>query len=436
MTTPDEQFQAHRDAPHRAEGRRADGRRAEGRGAFSDMTTQGTLLAFGVEADRLRACLLESVSGRYRLVAWLGARRQSQLSMAEQATALCREMGRRLGRVLWDDGAQMPLLTSEYSARIPPIEQLAVALTPLPCLRVAVLGLTARLSTELGQQAVRGGPTEVVAADYLTHRHTAQILAEQWRTRRVDAVLLAGGYDALPAPRHPQLFAMLTYAVHALQMIPAAQRPVVYFAGSAWAGVQAERLLHSGTDRKPVILPNIMPNPTFVRQNIVAQALHTLYARRAQQTPGYAELAAWSNSGQPPTTLESNFARLIRAWRDLHGLDDLHGLYVSSGHRVHVWSSAREETVQLHYARDSQPVDLPDWPPVQLLSGNPGGNSNAKQADGRVPGTVRWWDRGGIGPLLTALGASAPLAVRQVLEHDVLRVMRDAPRGTRPQLMG
>lgn len=414
-------------------------------------TSQGGLLAIGVEPARLRLCLLERVVGRYRLAGWLSTARRAELSLVAQAAELCLELERRLRRPLWDEAAHTPFLHSDQPLRLPPIEQLAVTLTPQPCLRVAVLGLTEALSGELARAGVTGGPAQLVHVPAYRREADPAALAAALQAEQVDALVIAGGYDTPPAHPHIHLNELLGYAARGLQLLPAEARPVIYFAGSQWAAKQAIRVFTGSVQISPLILANPMPGPTGVRQSVIAQALHALYARRAQQTQGYAELAAWSNSGQATITVESNFARLVRAWRDFHNLGDLHGVYWSGTHRVHVWTSAREEAIRLRYAGHSAArasaaggdetganeevetetsdwSDWSDWPPVTLFSGQPPPGTP-------IPSTLRWWDRGGLGPLVTALGPSAPLAVRQALETDILLAPPDWAGASRPRLV-
>jgi hypothetical protein len=376
--------------------------------------TQGTLMAIGVEPGRVRACLLEPINGRYRLAAWFGQARRPHLSMAGQAATLCRELGNRLQRRLWNDTARTPLLASDQPLRVPSIEHFAVTLSPLPRLRVAILGLTAGHSTGLAQRAVNSGPAQVVSVRHYTGQNSAQAFAHELHESKAEALILVGGYDVDGIEAHSPLLAMTAHAANALQILARSARPALYFAGNRWAATQAEQIITGIAAISPVILSNCMPSPTHLRLNIIAQAMHTLYAAKAQQTPGYAELAAWSNSGLAPTTLESNFTRLVRVWRDLHALPELHGLYLTNDLRLHVWASAHQETVQLRYLEPTADLsDMHDWPPVQLLSGGwPSGVP--------LPATVRWWDRSGMAPLVAALGYAAPSAFRQVLQIDLL----------------
>lgn len=411
--------------------------------SYSSLQTQSTLMSIGVEPGRIRTCLLESVSGRHRLIGWLGQPRRAGLSVADQAGNLCRELGRRLRRPLWDEVARTPYLRGEQPLRVPPIDHLAVTLSPLPRLRLGILGLTAEQSTQHALEAVAGAPVQVASVWHYTPQTFAQALADEWRAARVDVVLIVGGYDAVPSTPHGALDALLTRAANALQILPLEIRPEIFFAGSVWAGVHAERIFAGIADMVPLVLPNLTPTPTALQPIPIVQSLHALYADRAQQTPGYGELAAWSNSGVASTTLEANFARLVRAWRDLHNLPNLHGVYMMdsgtvrdgsmAGHgdetihncRLHVWDSGRESAVQLRYegmpvgqgARERSDglysIELADWPPMQLLCGGFGRGL-------QLPASLRWWDRGAMAPLVAALGASAPLAVRQVLQSDIL----------------
>lgn len=426
------------------------------------LTTQGTLMAVGVEPDRIRCALLEAINGTYRLAAWLGRPRDRGRSPASQTAELCQELGRRLNRQLWDETRRMPFLQSEHPLWMPPIEQLAVTMSPIPHLRVAIVGLTREFSVQAAQEAVTIGPAHPVGLHAFRAGMSPQELADHLRASEADALLLVGGYDPLhdsdPAngASHASppasagagedtlaaandsgfalgidsvvgtaapLYAMLQCVADALGLLEAAARPVVYFAGSRVAANLARQLCGEDGPTTLIVLPNLTPAPGILRQNSVAQALHLLYAARARQTPGYAQLAAWSNSGSAPKTLESNFARLVRIWREVSSLSELHGLYLLGDARIHVWASAQTETIRLHY--DNTPESGPQagfsvqgdtllagWPPVQLVCGS--------RRNFRPGPTVRWWDRGAMSPVVAALGEVAPVAVRQVIQGELL----------------
>ena len=53
----------------------------------------GSILAVGVELSAIRACLLEEVSGTYRVAAWHTLPRRKDASLAATGVDLCRQMG-------------------------------------------------------------------------------------------------------------------------------------------------------------------------------------------------------------------------------------------------------------------------------------------------------------------------------------------------------
>jgi hypothetical protein len=101
-----------------------------------------TMMALSVDNRFGRACLLESISGVYRLAAWITVANQGERHLGDQVANVCRQFGTRLGRRLWDERNQFPLLTSVDATRHPPLAQLALTVNPRPPLRVWIAGLT------------------------------------------------------------------------------------------------------------------------------------------------------------------------------------------------------------------------------------------------------------------------------------------------------
>ncbi|MCB0108901.1 MAG: hypothetical protein KDE53_23430, partial [Caldilineaceae bacterium] len=104
--------------------------------------TLGTLMALGVTLDETTVCLLENVSGIYRLVGWTSRQREPGASLTQDAAQVCRQLGIHLDRALWDEDHNTPFLQSPDPIRYPPLEHFAVGVSPRPRMRVQLLGLS------------------------------------------------------------------------------------------------------------------------------------------------------------------------------------------------------------------------------------------------------------------------------------------------------
>ncbi len=152
-------------------------------------------MAFSIDTHFGRACLLESISGVYRLAAWITVERQGERHLGDQVAAICRQLGSRLGRRLWDERNHIPLLTSIDPTRHPPLAQLALTVSPRPALRVWMAGLTPTYSIEAGRWATMGSAAQMVGHSYLTVETTVEQLSHTLLQQRPDVVVVVGGYD-------------------------------------------------------------------------------------------------------------------------------------------------------------------------------------------------------------------------------------------------
>ena len=124
-----------------------------------------SILALGFDAASVRACLLEMVSGRCRLAAWSSTPLQPDLSLDAQAGGLLQQLGDRLHRTLWNGDEGAPFVLSDEPTSYPPLGQIAVAASPRAHVRVWVAGLTATQSLVAAEEALAGGPAQIVGPD-------------------------------------------------------------------------------------------------------------------------------------------------------------------------------------------------------------------------------------------------------------------------------
>jgi hypothetical protein len=371
-----------------------------------------TLMALSIDNRFGRACLLENISGVYRLAAWITMAHQGQRHLGDQVANLCRQLGSRLGRRLWDERNQFPLLTSVDPTRHPPLAQLAITISPRPPLRVWVVGLTPTYSVEAGRLATMGSVAQVIGQSYLTVDTTVEQLSHTLRQQTPDVVVVVGGYDTQSVATHRPLHILSSLVAGALQRIPRRSRPALLYAGNQWAAPEVEVILY-GTDRLVDLVPNVMPSAALVRQDALARALDDHYWLLCRRLDGFSLLERWHTSPVDMTTIEANFVRLVQMWMALHNLAELYGLYC--GERwLHVWASEAQPEVAIAYSDpDPAQVFLPGWPALGLASG-------AWPDAVALPPSVRWWDRSGLAPVVAALGPVSPAATYQALSQDLL----------------
>ena len=123
---------------------------------------QSSILALGVDVSHVRGCLLENVSGTYRLAAWQSTPRREKAGLDDLAGELLRQMGQRLHRTLWHSRERMPITTSEDPVRQPPLGQVVVTASPRPHVRVWLAGLTPTQSMAAALDAMVGSPAQVI----------------------------------------------------------------------------------------------------------------------------------------------------------------------------------------------------------------------------------------------------------------------------------
>jgi hypothetical protein len=375
-----------------------------------------TLLALAIESRYVRACLLENIQGVYRLAAWLTISRQGGSHLGDQVANLCRQLGTRLGRRLWDERNIFPLLTSSDPTRHPPLAQLALTLSPRPPLRVWMAGLTPTYSIEAGRLVVMGSAAQVVGQSSLTVDTNVEQLSQLLLQQRPDVVVVVGGYDTQSTATHRPLYLLSTIVTGALQRMPRRARPALIYAGNQWAVPEVQSILErAGTEIS--VVANVMPSAALVRQDALAHALDEHYWQLCRRIEGFPLLERWHTSPAPMTTLEANFIRLVQTWMALHNQAELYGIYC--GERwLHVWASEAQTEVAVIYS-DPDPIQAmpPAWPSPGLVSG-PWGD----QAD--MPASVRWWDRSGLAPIVAALAPVDPASIYQALSQDLLLAVR------------
>jgi len=182
--------------------------------------SSGAVLAVGVEVERLTACVLEPVDGLYRLAGWRVVTGRDQRPLPAQVHDLCRQLGNRLQRPLWDEKRSAPLTHSSDPIRYPPLEQVVVTASPRPRLRVWLAGLTEHNSLAAAQRGLEAAQAQWTGTTCLGAHLDSATLAQELDAARPEALVLAGGYDTADPRTHAPMLLLAGRIAAALHMAP------------------------------------------------------------------------------------------------------------------------------------------------------------------------------------------------------------------------
>jgi hypothetical protein len=378
------------------------------------MLGAGTVLAIGVEVDRQTACLMEPITGSYRLAAWWVAPSGLQRTVAGQVEDMCIRLGRRLRRQLWDYERAGPFIQSLDPVTTPPLQHVSVIASPRRQLRIWVVGLTPHNSLASSIGALEASQAQTVGTTVLESHQDIELLAHELNAVRPEALVLAGGYDSEERESQRALFRMTQNVVRALQAIPDDDLPEIIFAGNPFAYRDVAAILRSARPFAVSRVNNVQPAPDRTYGHGLSRAVDKLYLEKCRQMREYERLETWTTDSASIMTVESSFARLVQLWLQLNELPELHGVYTGGDRWLHVWADADADRV---LARFTAPGPLPDdgisWPPIRLVSG-------PWQADEEIPSSVLWWDAIGLAPVVAAAAGVSPRAAVETLRADIL----------------
>jgi hypothetical protein len=391
---------------------------------------QGTILALGVDVAVVRAALLENIGGHYRLAAWQHQPYRAEVSVADQCAALLRTLSDQQGRPLLDRARGTPWLSAQDPIRRPPLAQVTVTASPRAAVRVWLAGLTPRASIEAARQVLGNCPAQVVGVTRYAAELTVGALLDDLAIRKPDMIVVVGGYDdgasgsmddGGDGEMQPLLDLCRTVG-QALARTAPAHQPGVVFAGSRRAAAQAVTALQGNHGGAVEQVENVHPAPDIIQHAGLAQAVNSYFARLCRRADGMRELGRWVTSPGRLLAQEAAFSRLVRTWAEVQQLSELHGLYTGPTWWLHVWVRQGQSSARLRYVEaGSRPAEFGGWPPLQLVSG--------RWPEDLWPQPSRfWWDRSGMAPMIAAVGQVAPLAMVQVLQTDLLPLMRERMR--------
>lgn len=377
------------------------------------------LLGFSVEIAGTRACLIEPVAGQYRVVGWINLARGRDSAMPDQVAETCRRLAQRLGSVLWDEELNAPFTRTISRVRYPPIDQVAGSISARPPLRVVVAGLSRGGSIAAARAAIASAPCTLVGElVYDASVESAQV-KEFLEQTLPDALVLTGGFDDERPAAQAAVLALSRAAAQGTSRLPRSRRPLVLYAGNRAATAAVEPLFRTGDSPAFDLLENVLPEPGLRRRAGLAQALTFAYWRLMQRLVGFKEVTRWVTEPGYAATVETRFIQLLQAWALRRELADLHGVYCGPAWWLHAWVNRERGEVQIHYAEPGT-LDraLEGWPAPRFVSG---------EWPAPWPHTANaWWDRAALAPAVAGLGQTAPHALIQVLETDVVRTLRAA----------
>ena len=385
--------------------------------ALSNMA--GTLLTFGIALDKITLCLLENISGHYRLAGWDAMPREAGVPPSHQCATLCQRLGEQMGRELWDEPTNGPLLTSADPIAQPALEHVAIAMSPRPRMRIWLVGLSEGGSVAAARSALASAPLQLVGITPLTALLTSAQIADQLMEAHPEALVFVGGYDTPETDAHQWVLHLGRIVGQALERLSPGQRPAVFYAGNRWCAdaIGTSWRSMSGPLQLTTVA-NVLPAPGIAQPAALGVALSDTYWRLCQQMPGISQLQQWVTTPGRIVNLEAAFAQMVQVWMDYHRLPMLHGLYCTTQWWLHVWADGAEQGVQLRFVRPgTRPAELNGWPPLQVVSGE-------WPMELWPPPPVAWWDRRGLGPIITSIGQVAPAALVQVLTYDLLEPRR------------
>lgn len=392
-----------------------------------------TLLALSADATQATAALVEPVAGSHRLIAWeqVQASSHGEPEISRRLRTATQNLGARLGRELWDEEQDSPLLTSPEAALGLQLGQVVAAVDPLPPLRVWLAGLTSFESLAAAQASLSATLCTVSAIYRYGAGHGQNSLSQNSLSQsqlsqnqlsgdlaqlRPDLLILVGGYDRPGADAIAPVYALAAEVALALADLPPEQRPALYFAGNRHAaGACLDLLAHLPGGTTADALPNVAPGPGLRRTAPLAVAISRLYWRRCRATPALRTAGRWITPPGEVRSISWSFAQAVQLWRQVQGLPHLHGLYCGSAPWVHIRADEGQEGVRLLYTPPgTRPPALDGWPPVQLVSG-----PWPSALWPRLPG--QWWDGRGLLPTIANLGQIDPAIAYEVMAQDLLR---------------
>ena len=384
-------------------------------------TGKGGLLCVGIDDGHVKACLCDQVSRDWRLVSWLAeqtplvdrSKFQSE-NKREAVSSIVLWVMDTLGQFM-DCDMRHALLPKVQTSESGPVDyQLdRVLLTACvgPPLKVWVLTLSP-LWLPMLEEAIHAQSAHVVGVTLLQSDLPAWRLREEMRNAQPHLLLICGGYEGEPENKNGEspMISLLT------ECLALYENPLqIIYAGQSALTQNLRAAFQSTGKFDPITIPNISPQPEYLRFGPLQEALSDLQDQRDIQEYGKDAALAWGQGEGGPQSVSASFIGGLRVWQGRTQPNEiLHGLLESAGRRLHVLlpANAKEPAMTWHCVGKELPDQLKEWPPVGLVSGmGPSSFSSGKKPVLEPKGFL---------PLIAPLFARDPAAAWSILTQDLL----------------
>lgn len=263
----------------------------------------GTVLAMGIDLQRIITCILEPVNNLYRLVAW----QEEDLSIGRLLTDQCadqlRQVGSTLHRRLWDSERHTPLTTSIDVIGRPPIEHTAITASLREPVRVWLAGISQRHSVAAATSAIESTHATIAGETTLASQPTADQLAEDIEVNQPELLILVGGYE-VTGSMQPSLFELTALLVNAFRTIPE-QQPEIVYAGNSYAYDAIARMLAAQGIRITQRIDNVLPQPGATQAQPLMRAIEAAYLHKCRLEEGFEQIEEWNTYDGDLLSVES-----------------------------------------------------------------------------------------------------------------------------------
>lgn len=378
-----------------------------------------SILALGADPTVARACLMETVNGRHRLISWQEENRLLGGHLSRQFEQITKKMGLQLGRRLWDHQESRPLFQSDTPVRTPPLLYVVTAATPRPVLKVWLMGLDPEHSLAAAASAMAASPARIIGRTALSPSTSGSNIGSILTTAQPNVVVVSGGYEGKRAATYELIVRLCRLIGDGIMRLSPSQYPVVVYAGNGYSADAAETILRAAAPSLTIkIVANVQPTPYTIQYAPLAGAVSNTYQTHNQKTSAYHQLSEWVTPPARIMSMETSFIRLVQSWRIYQQLPELHGLYRTADQWFHVWVQEEDDvqgdSIQTLYTSPGEVLPtLAKWPALQLVSGV------WPQRQWKRP-DISWCDPSGMAPIVAAVGQVSPQAMLQVLDEDLL----------------
>jgi len=257
-----------------------------------------SMLMLDVGSCTTRACLVDLVDGRFRLLAQ--AEVATELPSGHAITEPVREAIRKIEEIAQRDLMRKGVPITPETEDATGADLVLAAASAAPPLDCVLIGLTRDLSIESARRACSGSHALVRQTIILGRR------AQNWDNRAIsllretppDVLIMVGGVDTSPTQSLEDAAQVLAVIY---QDVAEEKRPVVVFAGNQEARRPITR--HIGETFDVRFVDNVRPNLHTETLSELQRELEELYAvEKLAALPGYHMLSQWCSAPIATTT--------------------------------------------------------------------------------------------------------------------------------------